>query len=117
MINLLATLSLLVPCLQVTFGELPAFCALAGLGLEWGLGMAAIARGFSHYLGELLNQDPQAPPFEFNVAGSSWSFDVFAAAIVLLISILLSLGVQESAYFNTGGEGQVLCAEAGRLVR
>jgi amino acid transporter len=91
--------------LQVTFGELPAFCVLAGLGLERGLGMAVLSRGFSNYFALLLNQDPHTPPFEFNVAGSSWSFDVIAAAIVLLMSILLSLGVRESAYFITGGCG------------
>lgn len=43
---------------QVTFGEFPAFVTLASLLLEYALGMAATARGFSLYLNSLLDLSP-----------------------------------------------------------
>lgn len=44
---------------QATFGELCAFLTLGGLLLEYVLGMAAVARGFSRQFARLCNQDPQ----------------------------------------------------------
>lgn len=44
---------------QVTFGEFPGFVTLASLLLEYALGMAATARGFSLYLNSLLDLSPE----------------------------------------------------------
>lgn len=44
---------------QATFGELAAVVTLGGLVLEYVVGMAAVARGFSRQLARLCNQDPQ----------------------------------------------------------
>lgn len=48
------------PDRQATFGELAAFITLGGLLLEYVVGMAAVARGFSRQLARLCNQDPTA---------------------------------------------------------
>jgi APA family basic amino acid/polyamine antiporter len=87
---------------MATFGELAAFIALGGLLLEYVVGMAAVARGFSRQLARLCNQDPLT--FVINIGGdySSHFLDIMAAAIVLLMSVLLSLGVRESAWFISG---------------
>lgn len=69
---------------QVTFGEFPAFVTLSGLLLEYALGMAAVARGFSFYLALLVGADPEAPPFEFQVENGESGFDVMAAAIIMV---------------------------------
>lgn len=70
--------------------------------LEYALGMAAVARGFSDYLATLLNQNPASPPFEFELVPGGHTFDIVAAAIIMLMSVLLSLGVHESAFFISG---------------
>lgn len=44
------------PTWQATFGSLPAFLTLGALLLEFVLGMATTARGFSKYLARLINQ-------------------------------------------------------------
>ena len=94
--------------IMVTFGELAAVTALAGLLLEYVLGMAAVARGFSNYLARLLNLNPAS--FVVDVA-DGYSFDFAAAGIIMLMSILLSLGVRESALFISGELSRL----AGRL--
>ncbi|KAI3435769.1 hypothetical protein D9Q98_001827 [Chlorella vulgaris] len=87
----------------VTFGELPAFITLSGLVLEYALGMAAVARGFSDYLATLIGADPTSPPFEFAVSqDKGHGFDIVAAVIIMVMSVLLSLGVRESAWFISG---------------
>ncbi|KAI7840220.1 hypothetical protein COHA_006002 [Chlorella ohadii] len=87
---------------MATFGELAAFITLGGLLLEYVLGMAAVARGFSRQLARLCNLDPQQ--FVINIGGeySPHFIDIMAAGIVLLMSVLLSLGVRESAWFISG---------------
>lgn len=113
------------PELQINFGEFPAFFTLGGLMLEYALGMAAIARGFSRFVARLCNVSPslflvelwQCPPgFTVNAADVvttprgfkvpaigictvAHSFDFMAAAIVMIITGLLSLGVQRSTLF------------------
>ncbi len=143
---------------QVTFGEFPAFVTLASLLLEYALGMAATARGFSLYLNSLLNLSPGTLIININdgahtldplvglgvgkeggernahcdaaaagsrarsrwLGGQGTAYKSFrllrstrwpdpavcpqAAAIVLLMSVLLSLGVRESAWFISGGQ-------------
>ena len=100
---------------QITFGELPAFIALASLLLEYVLGMAATAQGFSRYLAKLLNLDKDIFVLEIGGEGCSadYRLDFMAAAIVMLMSVLLSLGVRESAYFISSEKPQPVDAAAG----
>jgi amino acid transporter len=110
---------------QTNFGELPAFLTLGGLLLEYALGMAAVARGFSRFLARLCNVSPtlfvvelwqcpagytvDAADVATNSDGArvqaptacffSHSFDCMAAGVVLLASVLLSLGARASALF------------------
>ncbi|PSC68357.1 cationic amino acid transporter 1-like [Micractinium conductrix] len=86
---------------MVTFGEFAAFLALAGLLLEYALGMAAVARGFSRYLARLCNAEPSLFVLEVG-ANNQHTVDFMAAGIVLVMSLLLSLGVRESAAFISG---------------
>ena len=83
--------------IMVTFGELAAFITLAGLLLEYALGMAAVARGFTVYFAHLCNLAPTDLLVE--VGDNLHTFDFMAAGIILLMSVLLSLGVRESATF------------------
>jgi lysylphosphatidylglycerol synthetase-like protein (DUF2156 family) len=65
--------------------------------------MAAVARGFSDYLATLIGADPTSPPFEFAVSqDKGHGFDIVAAVIIMVMSVLLSLGVRESAWFISG---------------
>ena len=100
---------------QITFGELPAFIALASLLLEYVLGMAATAQGFSRYLAKLLNLDKDIFVLEIGGEGCSadYRLDFMAAAIVMLMSVLLSLGVRESAYFISSEKPEPVDAAAG----
>ena len=83
--------------IMITFGELAAFTTLAGLILEYVVGMAAVARGFSKYLALLCNLDSTIFTLEIN--NNTYFFDFMAGGIVMLMSVLLSLGVRESSFF------------------
>lgn len=96
---------------QINFGELAAFVTLGGLVLEYALGMAAVARGFSRYLARLCNLDQNLFVLEFYDCPPgleppdcpyTHSFDFMAAGVVVFVSFLLSIGVRESAFFITG---------------
>ena len=63
--------------------------------------MAAVARGFSTYFARLCNQNPTFFVLEVNSGGHS--LDFMAAGVILLMSVLLSLGVRESALFISSG--------------
>ncbi|KAL4458381.1 hypothetical protein ABPG75_013246 [Micractinium tetrahymenae] len=86
--------------IMVTFGELPAFVTLGGLLLEYAVGMAAVARGFSRYLVRLCNSEPSLFVLEVG-SENQHSIDFMAAGIILFMSVLLSIGVRESALFIT----------------
>ena len=62
--------------------------------------MAAVARGFSTYLAQLCNLRPK---FFVVSAGSGFTLDFMAAGVILLMSVLLSVGVRESALFISSG--------------
>ncbi|KAL4419847.1 hypothetical protein ABPG75_006945 [Micractinium tetrahymenae] len=86
---------------MVTFGEATAFLALSGLLLEYAVGMGVVARGFSNNLARLCNQGPAF----FRVGAptaAGGQLDLMAAAIVLIITAVLALGVRESAFFISG---------------
>jgi amino acid transporter len=80
---------------MITFGEYPAFITLGMLLLEYGLGMAAVANGFSQFFALLINQS--ASLFIFDDKGSQ--LDVMALSVVLILSAALSFGVRESSLF------------------
>ncbi|KAL4429605.1 hypothetical protein ABPG77_008654 [Micractinium sp. CCAP 211/92] len=88
--------------IMVTFGEFAAFVALAGLLLEYALGMAAVARGFSANFAALINLQPKDVRLWVDKAADGHSFDLLAAGVVLFMSMLLSIGVRESAHVISG---------------
>ncbi len=94
-----------------TLGELVAWMIGWDLILEYGVGVGAVASGWSAYLGSLLKIAGIVLPPEFTAAtgqavvradGSAGAAiaDLPAAAIVLVITSLLVLGTRESAKLN-----------------
>jgi len=87
----------------VTVGELAAFVIGWNLVLEYVIGTASVARGYSGYLDNLLNNTmrdiyksnmPMQAPFLAEYP--DWT----AFLITILLAVLLSLGVKESSRFN-----------------
>ena len=87
----------------VTVGELSAFVIGWNLILEYVIGTASVARGYSGYLDSLMNNTmanlyrstmPMSAPFLAEYP--DWT----AATITLLLAVLLSIGVKESSRFN-----------------
>ncbi|WP_409304819.1 amino acid permease [Peribacillus sp. SCS-155] len=87
----------------VAFGELLAWILGWDLVLEYGLASSAVASGWSGYFQSLLSgfgiHLPTALTSAFNPAEGTY-IDLPAVIIVLLITLLLSRGVRESARFN-----------------
>ena len=77
--------------------------------------MGAVAQGFSVYLAHLLNLDRDIFVLEIGGEGCNYWYrmDFMAAAIVMLMSVLLSLGVRESAYFISSEKPEPVDAAAG----
>ena len=87
----------------VTVGELAAFVIGWNLVLEYVIGTASVARGYSGYLDSLLNRTMEkhyraAMPMDLPFMGQYPDWTAFT--ITLLLSLLLSLGVKESSKFN-----------------
>ena len=87
----------------VTVGELAAFVIGWNLILEYVIGTASVARGYSGYLDSLLNNSMKeafraAMPINepFLAEYPDWT----AFAITLVLAVLLSVGVRESTRFN-----------------
>jgi len=87
----------------VTVGELAAFVIGWNLILEYVIGTASVARGYSGYLDSLLNNTmknayksvmPISEPFLAEYP------DFTAFSITMVLALLLSLGVKESSRFN-----------------
>jgi APA family basic amino acid/polyamine antiporter len=74
-----------------TVGELIAWIIGWDLFLEFALGAAVVARGWSGYVGNLLD----LPPNLFGEEGTT--VNVGAALIVVLLTIVAALGIRESA--------------------
>ncbi len=87
----------------VAFGELFAWILGWDLVLEYGLASSAVASGWSGYFQGLLNgfgiHIPTALTSAFNPAEGTF-IDLPAVVIVLLVTLLLTRGVKESAKFN-----------------
>ncbi|WP_163099047.1 amino acid permease [Peribacillus alkalitolerans] len=88
----------------VAFGELFAWILGWDLVLEYGLASSAVASGWSGYFQSLLSgfglHLPTALTSAFNPDKGTF-IDLPAVIIVLLVTMLLSRGVKESAKFNT----------------
>jgi APA family basic amino acid/polyamine antiporter len=82
-----------------TFGELIAWTIGWDLILEFTLGGAALASGFSSYLGNLLHGTPFALPAQLSSA-STGVVDLPAIVLTLLVAGVLILGVKLSSRIN-----------------
>jgi len=87
----------------VTVGELAAFVIGWNLILEYVIGTASVARGYSGYLDSLLNnsmKDAFRAAMPINEPFLAEYPDWTAFAITLVLAVLLSVGVRESTRFN-----------------
>ncbi|MDF2925405.1 MAG: amino acid permease family protein [Paenibacillaceae bacterium] len=86
------------------FGELLAWILGWDLILEYGVAASAVAIGWSGYFQSLLNgfglHLPHALTSAFDPDKGTY-FDVPAAVIILLITLLLTRGIRKTARFNT----------------
>jgi len=95
-----------------TLGELFAWIIGWDLVLEYAVASSTVAHGWSHYFLSLLNSFgigfPPAfahAPIDFDPATGQWGltgafFNLPAAVIVLLVTVILVVGIRESARFN-----------------
>lgn len=87
----------------VAFGEIVAWILGWDLILEYGLASSAVASGWSGYFQSLLAgfgfEFPKAISSAFNPSEGTF-IDLPAVIVVLLVTLLLSRGVKESAKFN-----------------
>ncbi|ESP01106.1 hypothetical protein LOTGIDRAFT_207718, partial [Lottia gigantea] len=87
----------------VTVGELMAFIIGWNMILEYAIGTASVARAWSSYFDSLINNDIQNffnSTMPMNLTGLSSYPDFFSFGITLLLTVLLAVGVRESAKFN-----------------
>lgn len=88
----------------VAFGEIFAWILGWDLVLEYGLASSAVASGWSGYFQSLLNgfgiHLPTAITSAFDPSKGTY-IDLPAVIIILLVTLLLSRGVKESAKFNS----------------
>ncbi|XP_065305182.1 high affinity cationic amino acid transporter 1-like isoform X2 [Dermacentor albipictus] len=87
----------------VTVGELMAFIIGWNLILEYIIGTASVARGYSGYLDSLLNHTIETHMRQWMPISVSWlsSYpDLFALGITLFLAMMLAIGVKESTRFN-----------------
>lgn len=85
-------------------GELVAFILSFQLILEYAVAAGAVARGFSAYLTQLL--DDQLPSWMTQIPlNSIVAVDVVACLLVLTLTLLLIVGVKESTWFNNLATG------------
>ncbi|RWS22418.1 Low affinity cationic amino acid transporter 2-like protein, partial [Leptotrombidium deliense] len=86
-----------------TVGEFIGFVIGWNLILEYVIGTASVARGFSAYVDSLVSGTIAAHQREWvpmNVPNLSPYFDIFAFGITMFITILVAFGVKESAQFT-----------------
>ncbi|CAG5124979.1 unnamed protein product, partial [Candidula unifasciata] len=87
----------------VTVGEAMAFVIGWNLILEYVIGTASVARGFSLYFDSLIDKKISGflnSTMHMEVDQLSEYPDFFAFAITIVVTLLLAAGVQESARFN-----------------
>ncbi|XP_008548797.1 cationic amino acid transporter 2 [Microplitis demolitor] len=89
----------------VTIGEFVAFVIGWNLILEYVIATASVARGLSNYVDSLIENKMRNyfhSVMPINVSFLSEYPDFFAFTVVLLLSLLLCIGAQESSYLNMG---------------
>ena len=96
----------------ITLGELLAWIIGWDLILEYGVCAAAVANGWSSYMQSLLGmynvtlpQALQTAPFDYDpalgkIVGTGSAFDLLSVLITLVVTVVLVLGIRESARFN-----------------
>jgi basic amino acid/polyamine antiporter, APA family len=93
-----------------TMGELVAWIIGWALVLEYAFGAATVAVGWSGFVNSLLNFFGAKLPFNSTPAVAIPLFghtlkaqvDIFALAAIIVITVILVVGVRESANFNSG---------------
>lgn len=88
----------------VTVGEFMAFVIGWNLVLEYVIGTASVARGYSGYIDSLVNGTIQTHFRQWmpmNITGLSPYPDFLAFSITLLLTVMLAIGVKESTRFNS----------------
>ena len=91
----------------ITVGEFMAFIIGWNLVLEYLIGTASVARGYSGYIDQLVKESGWSFAEAFrsampmNVAHLSPYPDFLAFSLCILLSIMLAIGVKESTRFNS----------------
>ncbi|QKT08134.1 amino acid permease [Gordonia sp. X0973] len=84
-----------------TFGEFLAWILGWDLVLEFAVGAATVAKGWSGYLGNLVHAFiPSVPKSMHSVSIGGIGFDWGAVAVVALVTILLTVGTKLSSRFS-----------------
>ncbi|XP_055947666.1 high affinity cationic amino acid transporter 1-like isoform X2 [Argiope bruennichi] len=87
----------------VTVGEFMAFIIGWNLVLEYVIGTASVARGYSNYLDSIFNETIARhlnATLPINLPSLSSYPDFLAFGITLLLTVMLSMGVRGSSVFN-----------------
>ncbi|KAL6124795.1 hypothetical protein ACLB2K_077304 [Fragaria x ananassa] len=87
--------------LRVTFGEFAAFLSGANLVMDYVMSNAAVARGFTAYLGTAIGVP--AAKWRFTVAALPNGFneiDVVAVVVVLAVTLIICYSTRESSVVN-----------------
>ena len=92
--------------ISLTFGEYIAFITGCNLALELTIAGAAVARGFTSYFSTLIGQSPNA--LRFVVYKSLIEMDILAFLLVGVLTVLLVVGMKETAKFNIAVTGAAL---------
>ncbi|KAI2796808.1 High affinity cationic amino acid transporter 1 [Blomia tropicalis] len=88
----------------VTVGEFMAFVIGWNLVLEYVIGTASVARGYSHYINSLVDGSIQSfmrQHMPMDVPGLSSYPDFLALGITITLTLMLTVGVKESTRFNS----------------
>ncbi|XWS56877.1 hypothetical protein CRYUN_Cryun09bG0123300 [Craigia yunnanensis] len=87
--------------LRITFGEFAAFLTGANLIMEYVMSNAAVARGFTSYLGAAIGIS--TAKWRFTVPGLPKGFneiDLLAVAVVLILTFIICYSTRESSVVN-----------------
>ncbi|OMO91127.1 Amino acid/polyamine transporter I [Corchorus capsularis] len=87
--------------LRITFGELAAFLTGANLIMEYVMSNAAVARGFTAYLGAAIGVS--TAKWRFTVPGLPKGFneiDLVAVAVVLILTLIICYSTRQSSTVN-----------------
>ncbi|KAK4430710.1 Cationic amino acid transporter 7, chloroplastic [Sesamum alatum] len=88
--------------IRVTFGEFLAFLTGSNLIIDYVLSNAAVARGFTDYLGTALGLSTHTQ-LRFTIHGLPKGYneiDLIAVAVVLLLTLVICYSTRESSWLN-----------------